>query len=57
MRIHDIPEWHHVVITSIGYAGFALEAMGKVIEGTTVRDWSLATPYVEGASFQMTWKA
>lgn len=57
VRVHDIPEWNHVLITSIGYAGFALEAMGKTLESTRVKDWSLATPYVDGASFQITWKA
>jgi hypothetical protein len=57
VRVHDIPQWHHVLITSIGYAGFALEAMGKVIENTAVRDWSIAKPYVDGASFELTWKA
>jgi hypothetical protein len=56
VRLHGIEVWDHVCVTTIGYVGFALEAMGKSIERTTIDGWSLAKPNQDGASFELHWK-
>jgi hypothetical protein len=56
VRLHEIDGWDHVCVTTVGYVGFALEAMGKVVEKTTIHDWSLERPNQDGASFELLWK-
>lgn len=53
---YDLEGYDHIVVTASGFAAMALEAMGKTIESVKVNNWSLRTPYVEGASFDMTWR-
>ena len=47
----------HAVCTGAGFATFALEAMGKTIESTTIKEWSLNSPSADGASFELVWTA
>ena len=56
-RIFETPGFDHVGAVAAGWVGFALEAMGKSIRTTTVTDWSLEKPNVDGAGFQFVWSA
>jgi hypothetical protein len=56
-RTHDMKGFDHAVCTGAGFATFALEAMGKTIESTTIKDWSLSSPSADGASFELVWTA
>jgi hypothetical protein len=55
-RLFNMTGFDHVVVTTAGYVGFAIEAMGKSIEKTTINNWSLETPCVDGAWLELSWK-
>lgn len=56
-RLFDIKGFDHVPCTAAGFVKFALTGMGKSIEGVTIRNWSLAAPCEDGASFELVWKS
>jgi hypothetical protein len=55
-KIWDWPGHDHIGPISAGWIGFTLEAMGKSVEKTIVRKWSLAEPAQEGVAFEFLWK-
>lgn len=54
-RLFDVPGFDHVGAVAAGWAGFALEAMGKSIKSTTIHDWSLSKPNVDGVAWEFVW--
>lgn len=55
--MYEIEGYDHCCPLSAGWQEFNLEAMGKSLESTIVRKWSLAEPSQNGTSFEITWKA
>jgi hypothetical protein len=54
-KLVDTEGFDHAVCTACGFVTFALEAMGKNIEQTTIREWSLKSPSQSGNSFELVW--
>jgi hypothetical protein len=55
--MHEIDGYDHCCPLSAGWQEFNLEAMGKTLQTTTIRNWSLANPSQDGTSFEIIWKA
>ena len=54
-RLYETPGFAHVGVVATGFVSFALEAMGKQIHKTVIRDWSLAKPNEDGVGFELLW--
>jgi hypothetical protein len=54
-KVFETAGFDHAVCTACGFVSFALETMGKKVEQTTLRDWSLKSPSKNGASFELVW--
>lgn len=54
-RLVDMEGFDHAVCTGAGFASYALQGMGKSVNSLILHDWSLAKPYVNGTSFEITW--
>jgi hypothetical protein len=52
----DLPGFDHVGVVGCGFTTFALESMGKTVERTIIKNWSLANPNQDGAAFELLWK-
>jgi hypothetical protein len=55
-RHYDLPGFNHCALYSSGFVIAAFAAMGKTIDSIVLRDWSLASPYVEGTCYDIVWK-
>jgi hypothetical protein len=53
----DIQGYDHCCPLSAGWQEYNLEAMGKSLQGTTIRKWSLDQPSQDGTSFEVVWAA
>ena len=56
-RLLEMEEFHHITPVSVGYVTFALKAMGKTVERTTLHGWSLATPSASTTWYEVHWKS
>ena len=52
-----IQGYDHCCPLSAGWQEYNLEAMGKSLQGTTIRKWSLDEPSRDGTSFEVIWAA
>jgi hypothetical protein len=55
-HIRDTVGFAHALCTITGFIGFVLQTMGKNIETTTVRGWSLDQPHSKEGACEFTWK-
>jgi len=55
-RHYDLPDFKHCAPYSSGFVMASFDAMGKSIEKVSVRNWSLAEPYVDGTCYEISWK-
>ena len=55
-HIYDAEGYDHLAAVATGYATFALETMGKVVEKTTIHGWSVERPYQQGDWFELIWQ-
>lgn len=55
-HIRDTEGFAHALCTITGFIGFALKTMGKSIETTTIRGWSLDQPHSKEGSCEFVWK-
>jgi hypothetical protein len=53
---YDLPGYEHIIVTASGFIATAMENMGKTIENIKVNNWSLQTPCIDGASFDLIWR-
>jgi hypothetical protein len=55
-RIQETVGFAHALCTIAGFISFALQSMGKSIDTTTIRGWSLNQPHTKDGSCEFTWK-
>jgi hypothetical protein len=55
-HIRETVGFAHALCTIAGFITFALQSMGKSIETTTIRGWSLDQPHSKDGSCEFTWK-
>lgn len=54
-RLMDMEGFDHIACTGAGFVINTFEGMGKKIEKTEIKGWSLDKPYTNGCSFELTW--
>lgn len=55
-NMSQIKGYPHMPAVAVGWATFTLEMMGKSLSKSTLRGWSVATPDVDEAEFELVWR-
>lgn len=54
-HLMDMDGFNHIACTGAGFIINTFEGMGKKIQKTEIKGWSLEKPYVNGCSIELTW--